>query len=144
MRKRSAYKPRPACPPMLVSRGLVNEELEIRERMIVEAFSGGWAGESHYDEITDMRNVLTIAADHQHDQSTLAMCHAVRIPMANIRQRYAETKRMGITGDELRLLREFLDCYRDFWMRQSTSMYLMACDALNRAHKMKLIGQIKQ
>ena len=130
MRKRSAYRPRQSAPPMLGSRGLINDELELRERMIVEAFAGGWAGETQYDELTDMRNVLTIAADHQRDKSTLAMCHAVRIPMANIRARYAETKRMGITGDELRLLREFLDCYKDFWISwmpgKSCNIFLQA------------------
>lgn len=144
MRKRSTYKPRQAVPPMLVSRGLVNDELETRERMVIEAFSGGWAGEAHYDELTDMRNVLTIAASHRDDQSTLAICAAMRIPMENIRQRYADTGHMGITGDERSLFRLFVDTYRDFWNRQSTALYIQACDALNRAHRTGIIGSINQ
>ena len=32
---------RPATPPMLVNRGLIDGDLELRERMIVEAFAGG-------------------------------------------------------------------------------------------------------
>lgn len=142
MRKRSAYKPRASVPPMLVSRGLVNDELETRERMVIEAFTGGWAGEAHYDELTDMRNVLTIAASHRNDDDTLKICTAMRIPMANIRQRYADTGNMGITSDERSLFRAFVDVYRDFWNRQSTALYIQSCDALNRAHKMGVIGQI--
>ena len=30
--------------PMLINRGLQNDDLELRERMLVEAFAGGWAG----------------------------------------------------------------------------------------------------
>lgn len=44
MRKRSAYRPRPKTPPMLVNRGIIDDDLELRERMIIQAFAGGWAG----------------------------------------------------------------------------------------------------
>jgi len=74
MRKQSTYRQKRVSAPMLINRGLQNDDLEMRERMIAEAFSGGWATEQHYDEITDMRNLLTIAAAHKDDQGVLGLC----------------------------------------------------------------------
>ncbi len=138
MRKRSNYRPRPLTPPMLVNRGLVNDELEMKERAIVAAFSGGWAGKEHFDELADMRNVLTLAAAYKDDKQAIGICDAMRIPMGNIRERFAKTGRMGVTGEEMKLLQVFADFYRDFWLRQPVKLYLMACDELNKAHKMGL------
>lgn len=133
-RKRSRYKPRPVTVPMLVNRGLVEADIETRERMLVEAFAGGWADTDHYDNIADMRNVLTLAAAYKNDRSALAMCDAMRIPLANLRVRHAQTGRLGVTGDELQLLRSFVDVYRDFWIRQPVKLYDQACDELARVH----------
>jgi hypothetical protein len=138
MRKRSAYRPRQTTTPMLVNRGLIEQEIETRERMLVEAFAGGWATTEHFDNIADMRNVMTLAAAHKNDQSALNACEAMRIPMGNLRDRYAQTGRLGVSGDELRMLRAFVDQYRDFWIRQPVKLYLAACDALNRAHAIGL------
>ena len=131
MRKQSTYRPKRVSTPMLINRGLQNDDLEMRERMIAEAFSGGWATERHFDEITDMRNLLTIAAAHKDDQGVLGICHAMSIVMNNIRTRYAETQRMGVSGDEVKLLREFCGIYADFWLRQSVGLYERCCDELN-------------
>jgi hypothetical protein len=131
MRKQSTYRQKRVSAPMLINRGLQNDDLEMRERMIAEAFSGGWATERHFDELTDMRNVLTIAAAHKDDQGILGLCHAMSIVMNNIRTRYAETQRMGVSGDEVKLLREFCGIYADFWLRQSVGLYERCCDELN-------------
>ena len=135
MRKQSTYRPKRVSPPMLINRGLQNDYYETKERMIAEAFSGGWATERHFDEITDMRNVLTIAAAHKDDQGVLSLCQAMSIVMNNIRTRYAETQRMGVSGDEVKLLREFCGIYADFWMRQSVGMYERCCDELSQLMK---------
>lgn len=137
MRKQSTYRPKRVSPPMLINRGLQNDYYETKERMIAEAFSGGWATERHFDELTDMRNVLTIAAAHKDDQGILGLCHAMSIVMNNIRTRYAETQRMGVSGDEVKLLREFCGVYADFWLRQSVGMYERCCDELSRLMKDK-------
>jgi hypothetical protein len=118
--------------PMLVNRGLVESEVEVRERMFVQAFSLGYATTTHYDEITDMRNVLAIAAEYKNDMSAKTMCDAMRDVMANIRGRYARTGKMGASGEELMLLRHFCTEYRDFWMRQPVRLYEQACDELHR------------
>jgi hypothetical protein len=118
---------------MLVSRGIINDDLELRERMTLQALTDGWATTDTYDEIADMRNVMTLAAAHKDDHSALAICDAVRVVMANMRDRYTRTGRIGASGDELRVLRVFVETYRDFWMRQPTELYVQACDDLRIA-----------
>jgi len=132
MRKRCHRKHHPLSVPMLVGRGLVETDIETRERMFVQAFALGYANTGHYDEIADMRNVLTLAAAYKDDESTLAMCSAMRVAMANIRERHTRTGRIGASGDELNLLREFVGVYRDFWIRQPVELYQRACDELHR------------
>jgi len=56
----------------------------------------------------------------------------MRIPLANLRERYAKTGHFVLTGDELQLVRVFVDFYRDFWLRQPVSLYEWACDELGR------------
>jgi hypothetical protein len=140
-RKRSTRKPRPATPPMLVNRGLMDDELQLRERMVVEAFAGGWASTEHFDELADMRNVLTLADAYKLDKEAQAMCDAMRIPLANLRERHAKTGRLGVTGDELQMLRAFVEFYRDWWMRRPVNLYLGACDSLNLAHEMGVVKE---
>ncbi len=132
MRKRCRRSVRPLSAPMLVNRGLIEHDIETRERMFVQAFALGFATTAHYDDIADMRNVLTLAAAYKDDQSALAMCNAMRVAMANIRERYARTGKMGASGDELKLLQAFCGEYRDFWMRQPVALYEKACDELLR------------
>lgn len=126
---------------MLVNRGLIDADLELRERMIVEAFAGGWATTQHFDELADMRNVLTLAAAYKDDPAALALCDAMRIPMGNLRDRHARTGRLGVSGDELQMLRTFAEFYRDWWLRQPVSLYVAACDELNRANKIVAIKE---
>ena len=138
-RKKRPYHPRPLTVPMLINRGLINTELETRERMLVEAFAGGWATKEHFDNIADMRNLLTLAAAYKDDKSAIAMSDAMRIPMNNIRLRFAQTGHFGVTGDELKLMRAFVEQYKDFWMRQPVKLYEMACDELTKAHDLGIM-----
>lgn len=80
-----------------------------------------------------MRNVLTLAAAYKDDASALAMCDAMRVVMANIRDRHTRTGKIGASGDEIQVLREFVGVYRDFWLRQPVELYVQACDELQRA-----------
>ena len=132
MRKHSRRKVRPCSAPMLVSRGIHNTDIEIRERMFVEAFANGYAGKEHFDNLTDMRNVLVIAAAHKDDQHTIDICNAMSIPLQAIRERHAKTGRMGVTGEELKMMRVFVEVYRDWWLMQTVGLYEKACDELQR------------
>lgn len=125
--------PRPASPPMLINRGLLNDDLETKERQFVNAFGGGWATTEHFDNLADMRDCLLLAAALKKDAETIGMCRAVGVALMNIKDRYAENQRMGVTGDELQILREFATVYRDYWLRQSVGAYEAACNALSIA-----------
>lgn len=133
MRKRCHRKIRAKSPPMLVNRGLVERDIEMVERQAVAAFAGGWAGKDHFDPLVDMRNCLTIAAAHKGNEEVLAICDAMRIVMGNIRDRYNKTGRMGVSGDELLMLQEFVGIYRDFWMRCPVSLYEQSMMEMQRA-----------
>ena len=80
-------------------RQAVETDVELAERMLVEAFAGGWANTKHYDGLANMRNVMVLGAAYKDDKSTLHICDAMRIIMANLRDRYAKTERMGVTGE---------------------------------------------
>lgn len=131
-RKRSAYRPRPVSAPMLVNRGIHETAIDTQELILEQAFAGGWVTTEHFDNLVDMRNVLTLATARKDDPSAITMCEAMRIPLANLRDRYARTGRFGLTGDELQLVRAFIDFYRDFWLRQPVALYEWACDELGR------------
>ena len=132
MRKACRRQHRPLTAPMLVNRSLVEIDVETRERMLVQAFALGYATTSHYDDLADMRNVLTLAAAYKDDRSAQTMCTAMRIVMGNIRDRYTKTGRIGASGAELQLLKAFVGVYRDFWIRQPVALYEKACDELRR------------
>ena len=138
MRKRCHRTRRPVSAPMLVNRGLVTTDLETRERMAVEAFCLGFATTEHYDQVADMRDCLLLSAAAKGDANTIAMCRASGVALMNIADRHKETGRMGVTGDELAVLREFCTTYRDFWLRQPVTAYETAVDALDRARSMDL------
>ena len=115
---------------MLINRGLQETSIDLSELQIVDAFVAGHATTWHFDALCDMRNVLTLAAAYKSDASGRAICDAMRIPMSSLRERYAKTGRFGLTGDELQLVRAFVDYYRDFWLRQPVALYEQACDEL--------------
>ena len=138
MRKRCHRTRRPLSAPMLVSRGLINDAIETRERMSVEAFRLGFATTDHFDHLADMRDCLLLSAAAKGDAGTIAMCRASGIALMNIADRYKETGRMGTTGDELTVLREFCTTYRDYWLRQPVTAYETAVATLDRARQLNL------
>lgn len=140
MRKSCKRKVIPRSVPMLINRGLKESDIEIRERMLVQAFALGFATTAHFDDIADMRNVLTLAAAYKSDESTLAMCHGMRECMSGIRERHSATGRIGASGDELRMLQAFCGVYRDFWMRQPVMLYEQACEELLKVQATGAMG----
>lgn len=121
-----------ARPPMLVMRGLVNDKLETRERMAVEAIIGGWGDESHYQTLADMQGVMLLAGctsdarkwakDYAH--------HTLGPVLCKIRDRYMRSGKMSCTTGERAVLRGFVTRYREFWQRQPIELYESACHAL--------------
>lgn len=139
MRKRSTYRKRHKSAPMLICRGLVNDELEIRERMAIQAFSEGFATDDSFDTLADMHGVLLLASSTRPETLPLFnYCQKVVAPViGNIKSRYLKTEKFGCTGDELKVLRGFVSKYRAFWLGTSLSLYESSVKALqNEYHRM--------
>lgn len=117
---------------MLVNRGIINDDLETRERQLVEAFALGFADKIHFDGLADMRNVLLIAAAHRDDTPIVQICRAMSVAMNAIRDRHTVTSKFGATGEEMKMLRVFCNIYKDWWLRQPVELYESACDSLQR------------
>ncbi len=111
--------------PMLVLRGLVNDDVELRERMAVEAFSGGFANEMHYNTLADMQGSMLIAATARKDYAPVVdYAKGIVGPvLQSIVRRYQSTGKFGCNGDELKVLRAFVAKHREFWMRQPAGLY---------------------
>lgn len=134
-----------SCAPMLVMRGLVNDRLEVRERMAVEAFVGGWASIEHFDTIADMQGVMLLAGTTSDARKWAALyCKETVGPvLGSIRARYERTGKMGCNAEELKVLRGFVGKYRDFWLKQPFALYEQACVALQETYD-RMVRESKQ
>lgn len=127
---------------MIVARGMVNDTLETRERMAVQAFIGGWATPEHFQVLADMQSVMLLAGSTS-DARKWAWTYAREVVgpvLSNIADRYKQGKPLTVTTGERRVLREFPTKYRGFWVRQPQELYSAACQALQehydaRAHE---------
>lgn len=127
MKRKYALKP-----PMLVMRGIRNDQLELRERAAAQAFAGGWATTEHYHILADMHSVMLLAGstDESRKWAWTYCREAIGPALQKIAQRYQRTKTMSATTDEQRVLGEFITRYREFWLRQPLELYETACYAL--------------
>ena len=119
---------------MLVMRTLHNTELEIRERMAVEALAKGFATENHYNTILDMQGILILAGcTEKHRRYAREYAENVIGPvLISIKERYSRTGKLGCAGGELKILKEFIKFYKSFWVRQPTELYITACEELQK------------
>lgn len=124
--------PRPARCPTLVAMHLA-PEVELTERMSLQAFIQSWADRGQFNILADCRDLLTLAAAHQNDKPILAVCEIAGIALANIKDRYLDKDRMGATGEELKALRALVDVSQDYWKRQSGELFRSANLALDKA-----------
>lgn len=134
MRKRSGYRPRPACVPMLVALH-TTPDLELTERLSVEALRGGWATTDHFDNLADCRDLMSMAATERNDRSTLAVCELGYHALISIKERHARTGRIGASGDELQALLVLVDTSEDFWKRQSGDLFSRHYKAMRESRK---------
>lgn len=137
MRKRSKRTVRRIVAPTIIAYSL-NPEVTIQERAAVLALRGGWAEGSHYNVLADCRDMLMLAASEKHDKAVIGVCDLAGVALLNIKDRYAEKKRFGATGDELRALELLCDVSEDWWKRQSGGLFIDADAALSRAREMHL------
>lgn len=131
MKKRSTYRPKPVSSPILVERSVCADEIEMHERMLVQAFTCGWATTHHYDRLANMRNVMVLAAHYKKDVPAIKVCETLSIVLANMRDHHAATGKIEASGDELSMICLFADAYRSFWKRQNMNLFKAACMEAN-------------
>ena len=108
-------------------------DIEIVERAALDAFRGGWATGEHWDTLAEARNMLWFGASrrskakHKSDQD--AVREVARHAMAalrSIREREQRTGKFGCSADELNVIHALVETSRDFWVRQSSTLFLWA------------------
>ena len=118
------YGMRPQA-PMLVTRGLMETPLEIKERMAVIAFTHGAATQEHYFLLQDIVNLLLIAGQSSPDRK-YALDRTERDfkpVLISIQKRLEATGKFGVNSQELHALRDMINFNREFWMRQPTELF---------------------
>lgn len=134
MRKQCKRVVRRKVAPTIVAMHL-NPEVNLQERMAVEAIRGGWSDTPHFNVLADCRDMLALAAAEKGDQAAQAACALSMVALENVKQRYFEKKRIGATGDEIQALQLLVDVSEDFWKRQGGGLFIDAEAALSKARE---------
>lgn len=117
--------PRPMRAPCLVVMQTL-PEVSISERMAIDSFMGGWADKAHFNILLDCYQLLALAAEHKGATAELTICELAHVALANIRDRFDQTGKFGMTGDERKALIQLADVSQDFWKRQSGELFRQA------------------
>lgn len=124
MKKRNkSYKPKPVSHPMLVTRKLEENVEAMNEHSMLVAFQYGVATKEHYDYLTQMGNLLNIASQKKKLKATSDYVAHLMAIVKSILDRYHAKGKLGVAGDELMKLRQFVSDYQQFWIRQTTGLY---------------------
>lgn len=138
MRKRGAtIRHRAKAPPGLVVQ-TVAQDFELRLRTSVDAFRLGYAQASHFNDLADTVDLLTIAEATgfaRKDDGALAAAQLAGVALMNIKDRYNERKRFGVSGDEIHALELLAYVSLDYWSRRSGALYAYAFDRLKQIRK---------
>lgn len=130
-RKHSHRRVRPCHAPTLVAFHIA-PEVSITERLSVASIVGGWATPTHFNQLLECADLLLLAATEKKATDEIEIAHMGRTALANIRDRYHATKKIGASGEEIKALRVLTDISEDWWKRQSGTLFKEAVEALDR------------
>lgn len=130
-RPKKPYRRRAVFAPTLVALHSA-PEVEITELMAIELLSSGLADQRHFNLLLDITDKLLMAAHKKQEQGVVELCHAARLALSNIKDRYLERKVIRATGEELKAMRALVDVNTDFWKRQGGGVFVAAENALDR------------
>jgi len=131
MSKRKAYKPKPVSHPMLITRKLEENVEALNENIMLTAFQYGVATKEHYDYLVQMANLLNIASTKKELKANDVYLKHLMAIVKSILDRYQAKGKLGVAGEELVRLREFVRDYQQFWIRQTTTLYNLCVAELN-------------
>ncbi len=105
---------------------LIAPERETAERAALLGMTSSWGSTSHFNVLLDCQQMFIIAASHKQDTEAIKMGQAANVALANIRDRYLRTKRIGVDSSERAMLSAFIDYAADWWKRQSGTLFIDA------------------
>lgn len=144
MRKRGKQiKHRAKSKPGLV---VNQQDYEIQLRASVDAFRLGYAQASHYLDLRDCVDLITVAdaiGFAKKDDSALSAANLACVALMNIRDRQKETGKLGATGDELRALSLLIDASCDYWARRSGALYQYAYGEMQRVRASQMNDRVE-
>ena len=129
-----------ALAPVLVHRFL-NPTALTRQYLAVAAFEDGLAEAGDFDVLLDCADMLLLAAHTKDYVGEKEIAHLARMALANVRDRYAKTRKLGVNGEERKALRVLVEVSDDFWSRQGGTLHNAAVDALTVFRKAQKKGE---
>ena len=119
--------------PMLIYRTINENDVETAEYMAVHAFAHGFAQKSHFDKLIDLMNLMLVAGQTDKSRKYLIQYIDAKIKpvLGSIKTRYENTGKLGVSGDELKELRNMLQVNKYFWLKQTGALYTFCCEQVN-------------
>lgn len=130
-KRNKKYTPKPVHHPMLVTRKLEENVEVMNEHTMLTAFQYGVATKEHFDYLTQMSNLLNIASKKKQLKVTSEYVKHLMAIVKSILDRYHEKGKLGVAGEELTRLRQFVGDYQQFWIRQHVGLYNECVAELN-------------
>ena len=123
---------RSARPPVLVMRSIHANKLDQTELGAALRFKFGTANKSDYDLMLDLVNMMLIAGNTGKKRNYIAnYADNVALPtLRSIQQRYMSTGKLGVSGDESKILVDITTHSKDFWNRQPGDLYNLCAKEL--------------
>lgn len=139
MRKRGArIRHQAKAAPGLIAQN-IDPAYETRLRMAVEAFRGGWAQGAHFNDLADTLDLLQIGIAlypaQKADPGAEVAAELVLVAMQNVRERYEQRGKLGVTGDELKALELLATVSIDYWNRRSGALFAEAYRQLSNVRR---------
>ena len=139
MRKKGArITHRAKTAPTMIAQA-INPNYEIRLRTAVDAFRGGWAQVTHFNDLAETFDMLRIGmavyTGQKHDESATAVAELAGVAIHNILYRHQETGELSATEEEQDALQLLADTSIDYWSRRSGALYVESVRQLELARK---------
>lgn len=112
-------------PPMLVLRSIHANDLDSKELGAALRFKFGTAEKADFDLLMDLINMMLIAAssDKQREYVLKFIDTRAMPTMVAIKKRYDRTGKLGVSGEEAKVLVDITTVSKDFWDRQPVELY---------------------
>lgn len=130
-KRKKKYFPKDKSIPMIVNRTIHENAETLEEHSIIIAFQFGVATKEHYDWLTRMGNMINVACQTKPSEFALQLLANFDDLSKKIFARYEKTNKLGVNGEELKLMRKLVGEYDQYWKRQGTALYNKCVGELN-------------